>query len=165
MRVLETLKRFGKYGLALHPDKTRLVPFRSPDRVDNDDDRPGTFNLLGFTHYWGKSRKGNWVVMKRTAKDRFSRALRRIREWCRQHRHDPLETQHLTLTRKLNGHYAYYGITPNFKAIARFSHAVVSVWWRALARRSQRRLPWWKMQKLLERYPLPAPRIVHRYGT
>ena len=165
-RFLDALpKRFGKYGLALHPDKTRLMPFRSPDRVDNDDDRPGTFNLLGFTHYWGKSRKGNWVVMKRTAKDRFSRALRRIREWCRQHRHDPLETQHLTLTRKLNGHYAYYGITPNFKAIARFSHAVVSVWWRALARRSQRRLPWWKMQKLLERYPLPAPRIVHRYGT
>ena len=165
-RFLDALpKRFGKYGLALHPDKTRLVPFRSPARVDNDDEWPGTFNLLGFTHYWGKSRKGNWVVMKRTAKDRFSRALRRIREWCRQHRHDPLETQHLTLRRKLNGHYAYYGITPNFDGIARFSHAVVSVWWRALARRSQRRLPWWKMQKLLERFPLPAPRIVHRYGT
>jgi RNA-directed DNA polymerase len=165
-RFLNALpKRFGKYGLELHPDKTRLVPFRSPARVDNDDEWPGMVNLLGFTHYWGKSRKGHWVVMKRTAKDRFSRALRRIHEWCRQHRHDPLETQHLTLTRKLNGHYAYYGITPNFKAIARFSHAVVSVWWRALARRSQRRLPWWKMQKLLERYPLPAPRIVHRYGT
>jgi len=78
-RFLDALpKRFGKYGLALHPDKTRLVAFRRPGYVDNDDDRRGTFHLLGFTLYWGRSRKGNWVVMKRTAKDRFNRALRRI---------------------------------------------------------------------------------------
>jgi hypothetical protein len=111
------------------------------------------------------SRKGNWVVMKKTAKDRFSRALRRLGGWCRWHRHDPLKTQHLMLTRKLNGHYAYYGVTSNFGMLAQFLHMARKVWRRALARRSQRRLPWWKMQKLLERYPLPAPRIVHRYGT
>lgn len=165
-RFLDALPvRFGKYGLTLHPDKTRLVPFQCPDRVGNDHDRPGTFDFLGFTHYWALSRKNNWVVKQRTAKDRFSRALRRLREWCQWHRHDPLKTQHLTLTKKLNGHYAYYGITSNFDRIARFFDMAKQVWRKALARRSQQRLPWWKMQKLLERFPLPAPRIVHRYGT
>jgi RNA-directed DNA polymerase len=158
-------KRFGKYGLTLHPDKTRLVPFQRPDRVDCDEDGPGTFNLLGFTHYWAMSRKGHWVVKQKTAKDRFSRALRRLREWCRWHRHDPLEAQHLTLEKKLKGHYAYYGITGNYLAIARLFNAVKHVWRRALERRSQQRLPWRKMQKLLERFPLPAPRIVHKYAT
>jgi group II intron reverse transcriptase/maturase len=99
-------KRFGKFGLTLHPDKTRLVPFCRPDRVDSDDDGPGTFDLLGFTHHWGKSLKGKWIVKQRTAKDRFSRALHRFREWCRWHRHDPLKAQHLALVKKLNGHYA-----------------------------------------------------------
>jgi len=158
-------KRFGKYGLTLHPDKTRMVPFQRPDRVADDDDGPGTFNLLGFTHYWAVSRKGYWVVKQRTAKDRFSRALRRLREWCRWHRHDPLETQHLTLKKKLNGHYAYYGITSNFDRIADFFNRATRAWRTALARRSQQRLPWRKMQRLLERFPLPAPRIVHQYGT
>jgi group II intron reverse transcriptase/maturase len=158
-------KRFGKFGLTLHPDKTRLVPFQRPDRVDSDDDRPGTFDLLGFTHYWAVSRKGHWVVKQRTAKGRFSRALRRLRDWCRWHRHDPLETQHTTLTKKIRGHYAYYGITSNFDRIADFFHRATRAWRTALERRSQQRLPWWKMQKLLERFPLPPPRIVHRYGT
>ena len=144
-------KRFGRYGLTLHPDKTRMVPFQRPDRVDDDDDGPGTFDLLGFTHYWAVSRKGNWVVKQRTAKDRFSRALRRLREWCRWHRHDPLKTQHLTLTKKLNGHYAYYGITSNFDRIAGFFDMAKRVWRTALSRRSQQRMPWRKMQKLLER--------------
>jgi hypothetical protein len=86
-------KRFGKYGLTLHPDKTRLVPFHRPRRKDGGDDGPGTFDLLGFTHHWGLSRKGKWIVMKRTAKDRFSRTLRRIADWCRGHRHDDVEVQ------------------------------------------------------------------------
>jgi group II intron reverse transcriptase/maturase len=158
-------KRFGKYGLTLHPDKTRMVPFQRPDRVDDDDDGPGTFDLLGFTHFWAVSRKGHWIVKQTTAKDRFSRALRRLREWCRWHRHDSLKTQHLTLTKKLNGHYAYYGITSNFDRIASFFYMAKRVWRTALARRSQQRMPWRTMQKLLERFPLPAPRIVHRYGT
>jgi len=158
-------KRFGKYGLTLHPDKTRIVPFQRPDRVDDGDDGPGTFDLLGFTHFWAVSRKGHWVVKQKTAKDRFSRALRRLREWCRWHRHDPLKTQHLTLTKKLKGHYAYYGITSNFDGIASFFYMAKRVWRTALARRSQQRMSWRKMQKVLERFPLPVPRIVHRYGT
>jgi len=158
-------KRFGKYGLTLHPDKTRMVPFQRPDRVDDDDDGPGTFDLLGFTHFWAVSRNGHWIVKQQTAKGRFSRALHRLREWCRWHRHDPVKSQHLTLRKKISGHYAYYGITSNFDAIDAFFYMAKRIWRAALARRSQQRMPWRKMQKLLERFPLPAPRIVHRYGT
>jgi len=165
-RVLDVLpKRFGKYGLTLHPDKTRLVPFRRPDR-DDGGSGPGTFDFLGFTHHWGKSRKGNWVVKKRTARDRFSRTLRHIRSWCRAHRHDDVKEQHRVLSRKLNGHYSYYGVTSNYDALARLWREVVLTWRKWLSRRSQKGyLNWEKMTRLLERYPLPRPRIVHRYFT
>lgn len=163
-RFLEALpKRFGKYGLTLHPDKTRMVAFQRPDRVGPDAEGPETFDLLGFTHVWAKSRKGFWVVKQRTAQDRFSRALRRLRAWCRWHRHDPLEAQHRTLTQKLEGHYAYYGITSNGDGIKNFFFQAERAWHAALARRSQRGFSWKKMRRLLERLPLPTPRIVHRY--
>jgi RNA-directed DNA polymerase len=161
-------KRFGKFGLTLHPEKTQLIPFRRPDRSDNGDQELGTFNLLGFTHVWAKSRKtspdgkARWYVMRRTAKDRFTRTLRRFREWCRWHRHDPLEVQHKTLTQKLTGHYGYFGVTSNYLALARLHHEVRRIWKASLARRSQRGLSWTTMQRILKRYPLPAPRIVHR---
>lgn len=167
-------KRFGKYGLTLHPDKTRMVAFQNPARANEDDEGPGTFNFLGFTHYWGLSRKPvpkgqplvkRWFAMRKTAKDRLSRALRRFSEWCRWHRHDPLNTQHLMLVKKLEGHYGYYGITGNFPALAQVFYAVRRIWRKALARRSHQRLPWSKMQRILERFPLPPPRIVHRHGT
>jgi RNA-directed DNA polymerase len=165
-RVLDVLpKRFGKYGLTLHPDKTRLVRFEPP-RKDGGDDGPGTFDLLGFTHHWGLSRNGKWVVKKRTAKDRFSRALRRIGEWCRRHMHDPIPTQHQALSRKVRGHYAYYGVTSNSDALKRFHEVARTIWRRWLSRRSQSgHVTWDQMHKLLERFPLPPPRIVHRYGT
>lgn len=160
-------KRFGKYGLTLHPDKTRLLPFRRPDRGDDGgSDRPRTFDLLGFTHYWGRSRKGHWVVKRRTAKDRFSRALQRLRAYCRAHMHDPISEQHRALSAKLNGHYAYFGITMNYASLARLCDLLRSVWRKALSRRSQNGLVTWAvMRRLLERYPLPAPRIVHSYVT
>jgi RNA-directed DNA polymerase len=165
-RVLDVLpKRFGKYGLALHPDKTRLVPFRRPRSHDGDDDGPGTFDLLGFTHHWGLSRKGKWIVKKRTAKDRFSRTLCRIAEWCRWHRHDPVEVQRRALAQKLRGHYNYYGVTSNAVALKRLHFCVVQIWHKWLSRRSQRRFTWETMLRLLKRLPLPLPRIVHRYGT
>jgi RNA-directed DNA polymerase len=168
-RVFEVLpKRFGKHGLTLHPDKTRLLPFKRR-RLGNDPedgDGPGTFDFLGFTHYWGRSRNGNGAVMKRTAKDRFSRALHRIRDWCRKHLHDPIATQHRGLSRRLRGHYAYYGVTSNFDALARFAQEVRAIWRRWLSRRSQKGLlNWQAMHRLLRRFKLPAPRIVHRFGT
>jgi RNA-directed DNA polymerase len=166
-RVLEVLpKRFGKYGLVLHPDKTRLVPFRRPDRDDGGGDGPGTFDLLGFTHYWGMSRKGNWVVKKRTAKDRLSRTLRRIGQWCREHRHADVESQHRVLSQKLRGHYAYFGVTSNNASIARVWYETTKLWRKWLCRRSQKGfVTWEKMLRLLQRFPLPPPRIVHRYGS
>jgi group II intron reverse transcriptase/maturase len=163
-RVLEVLpKRFGKYGLELHPDKTRLVDFRRPDRFPpaQAGGGPGTFDLLGFTHYWGKARSGKWVVKQRTAKDRFRRALKRVAEWCREHRHDEVRAQQAALGHKLRGHFGYFGITGNFEAIARFFRRVSEVWRLWLNRRSQRAsMPWPRMQRLLERYPLPRPRIM-----
>jgi group II intron reverse transcriptase/maturase len=166
-RVLVVLpKRFGKYGLALHPDKTRLVPFHRPDRDDGENGGPGTFDLLGFTHHWGLSRSGKWVVKKRTAKDRISRTLRRIAKWCREHRHDDVEVQHRALARRLIGHYAYFGVTSNYVALARVWEATKSIWRKWLSRRSQKGfVNWAAMHALLERFPLPRPRIVHRYVT
>ena len=124
-RVMEVVtKRFGKYGLTVHPTKTKLVPFRPPPAMARDrnepDDRPGTFNLLGFTHYWAKSRKGYWVIKLKTASDRFSRAVRSIDSWCRAHRHWSIAEQQQKLNEKLRGHYAYYGVTGNSSALSRF---------------------------------------------
>jgi group II intron reverse transcriptase/maturase len=167
-RVFDVLpKRFAKYGLTLHPEKTRLVDFRRPDRralpsPDNGDvrSRPGTFDLLGFTHYWAKSRKGYWVVKQKTAADRLRRALKRIADWCRRHRHEPVRDQWTALKRKLLGHFGYFGITGNYQALHNFSVRVIGAWRKWLSRRSQRA---WisveKMKRLLERYPLPQPRI------
>src|SRR5271165_878796 len=164
-RVFDVLpKRFGRYGLSLHPEKTRLVEFRRPPRSppDSGDDRrgPGSFDLLGFTHYWGKSRSGNWVVKRKTAKDRFRRALARVAQWCREHQHDAIRVQQQALAQKLRGHYGYYGISGNSVAIARFWHEVRGLWRKWLDRRSQRsRMTWERMARLLERYALPPPRL------
>jgi group II intron reverse transcriptase/maturase len=162
-RVLEVLpKRLGTYGLELHPDKTRLIDFRRPDRLppEGGEERARTFDLLGFTHVWGKARSGAWIVKRRTAKDRFRRALKRVAEWCRQHRHDAIDTQQQALSQKLRGHFGYFGITGNYEALARFRHEVISRWRKWLSRRSQRGLMTWeRMVRLVKRYPLPTPRI------
>jgi RNA-directed DNA polymerase len=168
-RVLDVLpKRLAKYGLMLHPEKTRLVNFERPDRrsvtsPDSKGDacvRPGTFDLLGFTHYWGMSRSGHWVVKQKTAADRFRRTLKRIAVWCRQHRHEPVRDQWMVLKQKLAGHFAYFGVTGNCHALISLRFRVIAVWWKWLSRRSQRgRLPWEKMLRLLACYPLPEPRI------
>ncbi len=169
-RVMEVLpKRFGKYGLALHPDKTRLIPFRRPPRKasggkDDRGNRPGTFDLLGFTHYWGRARRGGWALMRQTASKRLSRAVRSIAQWCREHRHRPVCEQHATLSQKVRGHYAYYGITGNARALTWFLCAVHRAWRKWLDRRNrQGEMTWDRFNRLLERYRLPPPRIVHSY--
>jgi RNA-directed DNA polymerase len=167
-RVMAVLpKRFGKYGLTLHPDKTRLLPFKRPPMDPpaaggTSSSRPETFDLLGFTHHWGRTRRGNWAIKRRTAKDRFSRALRRLSEWCREHMHDELKSQQESLEKKLRGHYGYYGITGNSDAIKRFFRGVTEVWRKWLNRRSQNaKMTWERMHRLLQRYPLPSPRVAH----
>jgi group II intron reverse transcriptase/maturase len=168
-RVLDVLpKRFGKYGLTLHPEKTQLVPFRRPVRnsrgkgKDQGGRHPGNFDLLGFTHFWARSRKGNWVVKRQTAISRFARAVKRVYEWCRSNRHQKVKEQHAALKRKLEGHYSYYGITGNSYALSRFQWEVTRAWRKWLNRRSQRRtMPWEKFKLLLKHLPLPPARCVH----
>ncbi len=148
-RVMEVMpKRFGKYGLTVHPTKTKLVPFRpSSSRTKGKggpDDRPGTFDLLGFTHYWAKSLKGYWVVKLKTASDRFTRAVRRIDQWCHDNRHLPLTEQQQTLNQKLRGHYAYYGVTGNSDAMNRFRQEVENRWRKWLNRRNNIRSMHWQ---------------------
>ena len=168
--MMEVLpKRFGKYGLAIHPDKTRLVPFRRPPSQasgggDGGSGRPGTFDLLGFTHCWGRTRRGGWAVIRQTASKRLSRAVRSIAQWCRNHRHRPICEQHAILSQKVRGHYAYYGITGNARALKGFLCAVHRAWRMWLTRRNRlREMTWDRFNRLLKRYPLPPPRIVHSY--
>jgi group II intron reverse transcriptase/maturase len=163
-RVLDVLpKRFGKYGLTLHPEKTRMVPFQklppgTPPGLREE--RPGTFDFLGFTHYWGRTRKGTWTVKRKTAKARFRRSLKAVAEWCRAHRHRPLPAQWAALTAKLRGHYAYYGITGNSRCLGSFRHRAGRVWQKWLSRRSGRAcIPWERFGALERRYPLPPARL------
>jgi group II intron reverse transcriptase/maturase len=165
-RVLEVLpQRFGKYGLTLHPEKTRLVRFeRPPDRPSSSGPKPAppeTFEFLGFRHVWTRSRKGNWVVGRQTASSRFSRVMRKIAQWCRVNRHEPIAEQHEHLSQQLRGHDAYYGITGNGPSLQRLRYAVTRLWRKWLARRRDGPLPWDVFQRLLARFPLPAARVVH----
>lgn len=163
-RVMEVLgKRFAQYGLTLHPEKTRMLDFRRPHGPQPPaGPSPGSFDMLGFTWYWGTSRKGTSVIKRKTSSSRLRRALGRIADWCRQHRHDPVATQHIALSRKLRGHYAYFGITGNARSLGCFLHEVERVWRYWLNRRSARaKMVWERFLRLLQRYPLPPIRIVH----
>lgn len=166
-RVMQVLpKRFERYGLALHPDKTRLVGFKRPDRGVNrrnnsEEDGPKpprSFNFLGFTFHWGKSLAGKWVVRTRTAKDRVRKGLQRIAEWCGRHRHAALRVQQQGLNAQLRGHYGYFGRIGNRDRLWDFLWRVTWVWKTALARRSQRGLTWRRMYQLLKLFPLLTPR-------
>ena len=173
-RVLAVIsKRFEKYGLTVHPDKTRLVDFRPPTHYErrreeqsNDSGKGGrrseTFDLLGFTHFWGKTQKGNLAVKRKTMKSRLARSIQKIEQWCRKNRHAPIQEQWKELCAKVRGHYSYYGITGNIWSLRVFLHRVCRVWQRWLTRRNRRRgLIWEKFNALLKRYPLPIPKIVH----
>jgi group II intron reverse transcriptase/maturase len=173
-RVMAVIsKRFGKYGLTVHPEKTKLIDFRSPNRWERryeeqshddgkSDKRPETFDLLGFTHYWGKTLKGNWAVKRKTMKSRLARSIQRIEQWCRKNMHKPVQMQWKTLCAKMRGHYAYYGITGNSRALGYFVNQVRRRWKQWLNRRNnERNMTWEKFELLLKHYPLPLPKIVH----
>jgi group II intron reverse transcriptase/maturase len=167
-RVLSVLpKRLGRFGLTMHPEKTRLVDFRRPPPPKKGGGtRRGSFDLLGFTHFWGQSRKKRWTVKRKTAKSRFSRTLRGFADWCRRNRHLPVREQHRKLNQALQGHDAYYGITGNGEALKNLRHWVGRIWRKWLCRRSRSSaMSWDKFSRLLERYPLASPRVVHSiYG-
>jgi len=165
-RMLDVLpKRLGRYGLRLHPEKTRLIRFYPPSSPQSSQDDEGqrqrSFDLLGLTLYWGRSRVGAWVVKRKTMKIRYQRALHRITLWCQQHRHMPVKEQRKALNKQLEGHYSYYGVTGNYRALHRLYQRVERIWHRWLGRRSSRRMPWERMKLILQAFPLAKPRIVH----
>lgn len=159
-------ERFAQHGLTLHPDKTRLLHFARPegDAVPpSESGRPRSFDFLGFTHTWGKSRDGRWIVKRRTKKSRFSRTVKRIAAWLRRHVHEPLANQQKQLAASLKGHDAYYGITGNMPALSRLRYVVAKLWRNILGRRSQNGVIPWKRfyEVILDKFPLPPPTIVH----
>ena len=167
-RVMAVLSlRFGRYGLTLHPEKTRLLDFRKPTRVKGRGaparatGKPATFDFLGFTLHWGMSFAGKLAVKTRTAKDRFKRSLSNISNWCKLHRHEPLERQQHCLNQKLRGHYGYFGRVGNRDRLWTLLHWVKRAWQRWLHRRSQRGINWSDMARILKRYPLLEPTAVH----
>ena len=162
-RVLAVLpKRLGRYGLTMHPTKTQLVDFRRPPPPGKGGPRPGSFDLLGFTHFWGRSRKGRWTVKRKTCRKRFSRTIKRMGDWCRRNRHLPVPVQHRKLSLALKGHDAYYGITGNGQRLNDLRYHLRRIWRKWLDRRSHKAgMDWERFNQLLRRYPLPPARVVH----
>jgi len=159
-------KRLAKYGLSLHPEKTRLVKFTMP--LHRGVNESGSFDFLGFTHYWAKSHRGNWVIKRKTAGKKFREALKRVSRWCKVNRHIPIEDQQRVLCSKLRGHYNFYGITCNMRSLIRYKHRVQASWRKWLNRRKRPkgrgRLNFHRFNVLLKQYSLPDPYIAHKYA-
>ena len=154
----------AKYGLRLHPTKTRYVDFR-PGNGDGHNTQ-GKFDFLGFTHLWGKSRHGRWVVRQFTIRKRLARAIKSVEDWCKHHRHLQLENQQQYLARVIQGHCNFFGLTGNGKQLVRFRNAVIKAWRRWLGRRHRAgRINWDGFKDLLMRFPLPQSKVVRSIYT
>jgi RNA-directed DNA polymerase len=161
-RVMKVLhQRMEKYGLKLHPEKTRLVSFNRPKGRRREATRSQTFDFLGFTMFWRRTRAGRWALGMKTRKARMKRAIQAIQEFCRRYRHSPVEEQHARLRSRLIGHYNYFGVNGNRASISKLKDAAERAWHKWLNRRSQRaRISWERFKLLLKRFALPEPRIV-----
>jgi len=162
-KIMDVLpKRFSRFGLRIHPTKTALRAFRKPDAREGSEDGNGTFDFLGLTHYWTRSRRGFWVIKRRTAGKRLRRTKKSLWRWCRTNRHAPLKYQYQMLCQKLRGHFLYYGIRGNFRLVEEVRRHAEKAWQYWLSRRgSKKAIGWEKFEKLLQTYVLPTPRIVH----
>ena len=168
-RVLDVLaKRFAKYGLTLHPDKTRLIEFGRQALAKSEKPggpKPDTFDFLGFTHICKRSRRGKFTIHVRTMRKRLKRSVAKVTAWCRLHRHDPVEEQQQALNRQLVGHYQYYGRPTNYHSLWEFFRTTRRTWKYWLNRRNRpHSLNWHIFEQLLERYPLPRPRITRSWS-
>jgi RNA-directed DNA polymerase len=159
-KLMRTLpKRFAKFGLTIHPEKSKMVHFQWPSRYSKKSDT-GTFDFLGFTHYWGMSRNGNWVVKRQTMRKRQARAMRSIYLYCRNNKHEPMKEQLKGLRSKLFGHYGYYGIRCNYRSLWMFFQHTRTCWRKWLSRRSQKGfINWDKFEEFLRIWVLPEPKI------
>lgn len=161
-RVMDVLgKRMEKYGLTLHPDKTRLLPFGRPPEGQQGGKGPSTFDFLGFTVFWRRTRRGRWEMACKTRRVRLMRAIEAVYDWCRRHRHEPVKEQHAALKRRLQGHINYFGVNGNAHCVAVVVHYAERAWFKWLNRRSQKvSYTWARFQDFLKDFPLPRPRIV-----
>ena len=163
-RVMEVLpKRFGRFGLTIHPEKTRLIKFRKPGSREKKARVNGTFDFLGFTHYWARSHRGYWFIKRKTRKKGIRRFLGPLWVWLRKNRHLPLKEQYKMLCLKVRGHYQYYGISGNYRAINNIYHYAKRYWKYWLSRRSHKGYINWDkfVISILDRLPVPKPRIIH----
>lgn len=159
--VLE--KRLERFGLTLHPDKTRLLPFWRPPTTQQSGQGPATFDFVGFTFYWRRTRTGHWRMGCKTRRASLRRAKQALYDWCRRHRHQSVEAQHAALSRRLRGHFNYFGVNGNFQSLLQLVGATKRAWYKWLCRRSQRkRLTWERFTDFLQQRPLPRPRIMVR---
>lgn len=163
-RVMDALgDRLGHFGLTLHPDKTRLLPFRRPPKRQEGGKGRATFDFLGFTFYWARTRKGRWAMFCKTRSASLRRIIRSVYDWCRRHRHRSVKEQHAALTRRIQGHFNYFGVSGNFRSLLLVIEQARRIWYKWLCRRSQRkRLTWERFADLLRDFPLPQPRITVR---
>ncbi len=160
-RVMKVLpKRFEKYQLELHPDKTKIVNLNSKRGEGNR-----SFDFLGFTHYIGKSRKGNPILKRKTSSKKLTLALNKIQDWIKQNRHRKLKELMPELNLKLRGHYNYYGITFNSKGVISYYEQVKRIFQKWLNRRGGKSVwNWDRFNKLIKEWlPLFKPKIYHSY--
>ena len=164
--LAELRERFAKFGLELHPDKTRLIEFgrfAESNRRGRGGGKPETFDFLGFTHSCAKTRAGKFTVLRQTMRKRLRTKLSEVKAELRRRMHDPVPEQGAYLHSVVKGHCQYYGVPLNGPALKAFRHAIGWIWCRTLRRRSQRhRLTWSRMRRLINRW-LPTPRICHPY--
>ncbi len=160
-RVWEVLpRRMQRYNLRLHPEKTRLLDFRRPS-PESGGKGPSTFDFLGFTMHWKRGRSGKWSFALKTRRARLSRAITAVTDWCRRHRHLEMGEQQVALTRRLQGHINYFGVSGNMRSIEQLLLRARRAWYKWLRRRSNHsRLNWERFNAVLRRYPLPRARVV-----
>ena len=166
-RIEKVLRqRLAKFGLTLHPSKTRTISFGryERERAKRQKRTPHTFTFLGFTHYCGTSRKGRFLLGRKTARKRFAEACRKLAHWLKEVRALPMKLWWPVLASKLRGHYQYYGVSGNGRRIWTFDYRVKRLLHKWLNRRSQcKSFTWTQFNDYLRRYPLPRPCIVHRF--
>jgi group II intron reverse transcriptase/maturase len=165
--LTELRERFAKFGLQLHSEKTRLIefgPWAAENRRRKGQDKPQTFEFLGFTHICGKKRSnGYFTVYRQSMRKRRQAKLAEVKTELRRRICRPVPEVGNWLTTVLTGHYRYYGVPMNAKALWLFRDRLGWLWRRTLSRRSQKgRLPWHRMARLIDRY-LPKPQIYHDY--
>jgi len=166
-RFLENLQeRLGKFGLELHPDKTRRIEFgrfAEQNRKRRGEGKPETFDFLGFKHISGKNRLGRFTVRRKTIRKRMGAKLREAKQQLRERMHDPVRQTGQWLKSMVQGYYHYYAVPGNIDSLSVFRDRLTGHWWQTLRRRSQkRRFSWTRMLALADRW-LPRPRVLHPY--